>query len=229
MKMHMTDGEILTMYRQAADPAKQVKILAELNVVSEKEMRAHLEGLLSGANVAPKKRSNGGREKWPLDEDRCAQLYAEGLGDLDLAEALGVPQWKVAAWRKKHGFARNPAARPAEVIHCDEAAAAAAEDTKRGAGETAPKDEKEEPVKKELEQEKREPAKGEARAAGQTARQGMPLDALVTILQQMEHGFPQGAVTVRGAGRVIGAEVRLRYGERGEMCGAVMELVTEGE
>ena len=41
-RLYMTDSELLTSYRQAADPIGQILVLAELNAMEEVEMREYL-------------------------------------------------------------------------------------------------------------------------------------------------------------------------------------------
>ena len=56
----MTDSELLTSYRQAADPIGQILVLAELNAMEEVEMREYLLsiGAVTGPSIC-KKRTRG--------------------------------------------------------------------------------------------------------------------------------------------------------------------------
>lgn len=92
--MEMTDSEIITNWKNAKKPTEQISVLAQLNAVSEKKMKEKLQEL-------------GLLHKNEFDFVRCAQLYSEGLCDLDIAEQLGEPKSKVVKWRKSKGFAAN--------------------------------------------------------------------------------------------------------------------------
>ena len=108
-KYYMTDGEIITDFRQAKDPTEQIKILADLNCVSREQMREKLRslGLLDrrGGPVtvlppAPASVGKGPRIP-PIDELRAMELWREGLDDLAISECLGVPISRVSAWRRR--------------------------------------------------------------------------------------------------------------------------------
>ena len=92
--MQMTDSEIITNFKNAEKPTEQISILAQLNAVSERKMKEKLQEL-------------GLVHKNEFDFVRCAQLYSEGLCDLDIAEQIGEPKSKVVKWRKSKGFAAN--------------------------------------------------------------------------------------------------------------------------
>lgn len=93
----MTDDELRTNWRNAEDQTKQITILAELNACSAEEITQRLVklGLLEG------------KEKNSFDFMRCAELYAEGKSDLEIAEMLGEPIRKVQRWRKSKGLRAN--------------------------------------------------------------------------------------------------------------------------
>ena len=93
--MQMTDSEIRTSYTQAKDKQNQIGILADMNLVDKFEMEQKLVelGLLT--------------ENACFDFIRCAQLYAEGKTDLEIAEMLGEPKGRVTKWRKSKGFRAN--------------------------------------------------------------------------------------------------------------------------
>lgn len=97
--MEMTDSEIITNWKNAKKPTEQISVLAQLNAVSEKKMKEKLQEL-------------GLLHKNEFDFVRCAQLYSEGLCDLDIAEQLGEPKSKVVKWRKKQGICRKLPAEP---------------------------------------------------------------------------------------------------------------------
>ena len=100
--MQMTDSEILSNYRGAKNQKAQVKILADLNAVSEPEMAEKLRSL--GIKVP-------GRavKELPASVDwlRVRQLYDEGQSDLEIAEQLGCSKQTLANWRKREGLHAN--------------------------------------------------------------------------------------------------------------------------
>ena len=105
----MTDGDIALEFRQAKDPTEQIKILADLNCVSREQMREKLRslGLLDRrggpVTVLPPAPASVGKGPHipPIDELRAMELWREGLDDLAIAEALGVPISRVSAWRRR--------------------------------------------------------------------------------------------------------------------------------
>ena len=108
MKFPMTDDEIKTMFREAKDKDEQVKILADLNLVTKHQMFNKLKELgcdISGIR-APKVKT-GGRVKEPIDELRAKDLYNEGLDDLAISESLGCSVSKVSAWRRMMKLPKN--------------------------------------------------------------------------------------------------------------------------
>lgn len=101
MKWPMTDEEIRIMFHEAKDPAEQVKILADMNLVNKHQMFNKLKELgcdLSG--IREPRVKTGGRVKEPIDELRAMELYNEGLDDLAISESLGCSVSKVSAWRR---------------------------------------------------------------------------------------------------------------------------------
>ena len=96
--MQMTDGEILTSWKQAKDQKAQLGILADLNAVSVKTMREKL--LEMGAENVPAARKGNNRHAARIDELRAMELYNQGLCDLDIAETCGVSVVTVQNWRK---------------------------------------------------------------------------------------------------------------------------------
>ena len=106
--MQMSDTEILSSFREAKDPKKQIGVLADLNAVNPDEMQRYLHQL--GAPVQlprenPRKAQNP--PKATFNVSRALELHAEGLCDLDIAEQLGVKLTKFAAWRRWQGLPAN--------------------------------------------------------------------------------------------------------------------------
>ena len=100
--MQMTDSEILGNYRGAKNQKDQVKILADLNAVSEPEMVEKLRSL--GVKVPGR-----AAKDLPASVDwlRARQLYDEGQSDLEIAEQLGCSKQTLANWRKREGLHAN--------------------------------------------------------------------------------------------------------------------------
>lgn len=100
--MQMSDNEILGNYRRAKDQKAQVKILADLNAVSEPEMAEKLRSLgIKVPGRAAKESSSS------VDWLRARQLYDEGQSDLEIAEQLGCSKQTLANWRKREGLHAN--------------------------------------------------------------------------------------------------------------------------
>ena len=112
--MQMSDMEILQRWNNALDKNAHVEILADLNAVSELQMREKLLEL--GAEGLPelkskrKKRKQVERAPIPkkMDEQRAMELYREGLCDLDISETLGVSKVTVCKWRNMMRLTPNP-------------------------------------------------------------------------------------------------------------------------
>ncbi len=95
-----SDGELITQYRQAKDKGEQIGILADFMGMTRETMREKLRDL--GCDVPAGKRKNRrGAVVLPFDELRAMELYREGVHDLEIAEALGVPKTRVTAWRQR--------------------------------------------------------------------------------------------------------------------------------
>lgn len=96
-------AEIVRSYRMAADPKKQIKVLAELNACSVKEIRQVLvgEGALPRETEVPEEPKKAARKRF--DE--------EGLDDAAIAKATGMTAHTVAKWRSRNGL-RKKARKP---------------------------------------------------------------------------------------------------------------------
>lgn len=106
MSIHMSDQDILAEYRQAKNPKSHIQVLADLNACGRDEMllKLHELGCLSDAEVparliGPRKASRPKVE--PIDEIRAKELYDDGMDDLAISEALGVPITRVVRWRSR--------------------------------------------------------------------------------------------------------------------------------
>lgn len=90
MKLSMSDAEIARRYRNALDPKKAVKILAQLNGAGPSDITAALirEGVVLGTPPPTRKK----RKR--LDQQEARWLY-----DHEIALRLGV-----YAWRYRNGL-----------------------------------------------------------------------------------------------------------------------------
>ena len=99
----MSESEIVSSYRTARDPKRQIGILAELNAVTPREIREVLEE--AGALML-KPRSHGGGRPLSFDAAAARQMFEAGLTDEEMARKLGVPEKRLAEWRRRQGLMR---------------------------------------------------------------------------------------------------------------------------
>ena len=107
--LQMSESEIVSSYRTARDPKRQIGILAELNAVTPREIRQVLEE--AGALVL-KPRSHGGGRPLSFDAAAARQMFEAGLTDEEMARKLGVPEKRLAEWRRRQGLMRPKYSRP---------------------------------------------------------------------------------------------------------------------
>lgn len=105
MALCMTDDEILKNWRNAGNKKAQVRVLAELNNVSMKEMRETLERL-GCAPIAAE--SEGKRSTKKLNDKKAIELYLGGASDKEAAAALGVATVTFRDWRNAQRLPINP-------------------------------------------------------------------------------------------------------------------------
>lgn len=100
-------AEIVRSYRMAADPKKQIKVLAELNACSVKEIRQVLvgEGVLPRETEIPEEPKKAAKKRF--DEAVAKMLYEEGLDDAAIAKATGATAHTVAKWRSRNGLRKK--------------------------------------------------------------------------------------------------------------------------
>ena len=101
--LQMSESEIVSSYRTARDPKRQIGILAELNAVTPREIREVLEE--AGALML-KPRSHGGGRPLSFDAAAARQMFEAGLADEEMARKLGVPEKRLADWRRRQGLMR---------------------------------------------------------------------------------------------------------------------------
>lgn len=104
-RLQMSESEIVSSYRTAHDPKRQIGILAELNAVTPREIRQVLEeaGALA---LALKPGSHGGGRPLSFDAAAARQMFEAGLTDEEMAWKLGVPEKRLAEWRHRQGLMR---------------------------------------------------------------------------------------------------------------------------
>lgn len=102
-RLQMSESEIVSSYRTARDPKRQIGILAELNAVTPREIREVLEE--AGALML-KPRSHGGGQPLSFDAAAARQMFEAGLTDEEMARKLGVPEKRLAEWRRRQGLMR---------------------------------------------------------------------------------------------------------------------------
>ena len=84
-------GEIRTAYRDAADPKKQIGILADLYCTTKQEICRVLE-----IEAPPKKKARSYDQA--VKKDVVKAVLLEGMSYKDAAEKFGVPYGNVSAW-----------------------------------------------------------------------------------------------------------------------------------
>lgn len=104
-RLAMSDGEIAVRYRQAKEPQKQIKILAELCGVYKADIVAAL--LREGIDVnGPQKAVKRGAVK-RVDYGKVEELYRRGLTDTAIAKQLDISWHTVSKWRLTNQLAAN--------------------------------------------------------------------------------------------------------------------------
>lgn len=91
---YMTDGEIVTFYRQAKSPKKQITILAQLNCMKKQEIKDILIKAGCNLNKPPAKNITNSvairRINWEAIDPEIIRLYKEGKKYREIAEITGV-------------------------------------------------------------------------------------------------------------------------------------------
>lgn len=106
MKLFMTDGEIITSFKQAKNKQTQVGVLAELNGCTRSAMRTKLAalGLIDPPAPAPAPEK---KEEPSFDWDKAREMFASGASDKEIAQALGCSAWRVGKWRSAENLIRK--------------------------------------------------------------------------------------------------------------------------
>ena len=146
-KLQMSAQEIMTSYKTAADPKKQIGILAELNACTVGEIEAVLIQL-GAMEKSDRKRPHPRAVQ--VDGDKARELLAQGLTDEETADALGVGLGKFRDWRRGEGIRPNrekkawnsagteETAPQEQSVDNRDVAAPAAEEAQTGAAQACP-------------------------------------------------------------------------------------------
>lgn len=114
----MSEGEIVRSYHQADDKKEQVRVLSQLNAVTQKEILCVLEN--QGVDVDDIKSSigrrrahKGGWAKRPMEEYDAMYrpLYEQGLSDTAIARAAGTSSSPIKRWRDAYNLKPNSSPR----------------------------------------------------------------------------------------------------------------------
>lgn len=103
MKLPMSDAEIARRYRNALDPKKAVRILAQLNAAGPSDIKA----ALLRAGILPEKPAPPRKKRYRLDQRQARQLYDQGMSDYEIARQIGASPSGVYAWRYRNGLPAN--------------------------------------------------------------------------------------------------------------------------
>ena len=101
-KLPMTDEEIAVSYKQAAHPASQIQVLADLNGIGPTEMRRRLRAL--GFDIPDGRKSPRNTK---LDPEAVMAAYRSGMTDYELMAKFGASQKSVQTWRDKECLPPN--------------------------------------------------------------------------------------------------------------------------
>lgn len=107
-RLQMSESEIVSSYRTARDPRRQIGILAELNAVTPRVIREVLE---EAGELALKPRSHGGGRPLGFDAAAARQMFEAGLTDEQIGAKLGAKPRAIVEWRRRQGLMR-PKGRP---------------------------------------------------------------------------------------------------------------------
>lgn len=108
---HYSDGEIRTLYRNAADKQAEIGIIAELCARTKEEVIEKLRSLGEDVNTGKKKQRRG--QTWnpnvwakilPETVERARRLAAAGLYKAQIARALGIGESRCERMLEKEGI-----------------------------------------------------------------------------------------------------------------------------
>lgn len=102
--MKMSDFEILRDYREAKDKNEQVKILADMNLCTQKEVVEFLAK--HGINAKCRKCKNEAKL------EKLKVLHSQGMTDEEMAEELSFVSEYVTQLRLRLGLSKNKKRKP---------------------------------------------------------------------------------------------------------------------
>ena len=250
--MFMSDGDIITSFRQAKDQQKQIQVLADLNSCTKAQMVNKLLELgLVDAGKAPKRGRGAGNPGRPVDEEqeyRRKSLYDAGATDAEMAEILGIARCTVASWRRRKGLPQHykkdeqpkeEQAAPAAPEQPEAAAEPIEEPQPETAAEQAPVPAAAEvPIREEpeaaeaLPDEEEEPGgastveEPEEAEGGAQEPQPMTASGLLSILQRVAQGWPDAPVILEGDGLLVYSHLSIVFSGEGDDSEAELTLHT---
>lgn len=120
MKANYTDEEICTLYRGARNKRAQIRILSELTLRPQVQIRAILKR--AGYDVAGKQvRKRPQRDGYRAKYDELAQrLYDAGKTPAEMAEIIGIPKKRVQDWHYRKKYTPNRLDGCSNCIHSEQ-------------------------------------------------------------------------------------------------------------
>lgn len=97
-RLQMSESEIVSSYRTARNPRRQIGILVELNAVTPREIREVLE---EAGELAAKPKSHGGGRPLGFDAGLARQMFEAGLTDEQIGAKLGAKPRDIVEWRRR--------------------------------------------------------------------------------------------------------------------------------
>lgn len=102
--MMYSNDEIITMYREASDKAKQIDILADLNCCKKSEIEEILVRAGLQIPMRTRQKSNG-RNRWTEEMVEQLRRYVmEGLSNLEIGERMGLSAGAISYQISSRGF-----------------------------------------------------------------------------------------------------------------------------
>ena len=101
----MTEGEICALYRDAKHKKRQIKILSDLTLKSQMEIKRIL--VKHGFNVKNLPDTGRGAKGVAWYDEKAQNLYDMGFDVDSMAEAIGIPKQAVKDWHHRNGYEFN--------------------------------------------------------------------------------------------------------------------------
>lgn len=100
-------------YLESANKHEQIKILAQLNAVTVKDMIVYLKSL-GIEHKTIKHNTNGRKRKW--DTAKALELYKQGKFDEEIAEMVGISVNSIRKWREIEKLKSNKVYREESIL-----------------------------------------------------------------------------------------------------------------